>query len=116
EAGASDIQQLFKVEDLLSELPVFNPALDQEIQVSPRGKRSLERRKEATDPLLAQVLRQELFSLRELLAKLRRDLRRLHEMMSAKLQLSEDMQELLDHILANSMPDTWRRISFPSAR
>eukprot|EP00434_Breviolum_minutum_P002143 symbB.v1.2.001890.t1/scaffold101.1/size361152/4 len=121
-AAAVELKQHLKVEEMLNELPKSSEKLKQELlkPSKARSRRSLERSEQQDpfhgDPPIAQVLRQELWSLLELVAFLRADLQQIRDMLVSKLELSPEMHEVLRNIFNNTVPTRWRQRAFLSCR
>jgi len=121
-AAAVELKQHLKVEEMLNELPKSSEKLKQELlkPSKTRSRRSLERSEQQDpfhgDPPIAQVLRQELWSLLELVAFLRADLQQIRDMLVSKLELSPEMHEVLRNIFNNTVPTRWCQRAFLSCR
>lgn len=120
-AAAAELKQHLKLEEMLSELPRPSEKLKEELlkPAKVRSRRSIERSDQEDpfggDPPIAQVLRQELSSLLQLVSFLHCDLL-LRDLLVGQLDLSSEMAEVLRCIFSNTVPSRWRQRSFPSCR
>lgn len=121
-AAAAELKQHLKLEEMLSELPRPSEKLKEELlkPAKVRSRRSIERSDQEDpfggDPPIAQVLRQELSSLLQLVSFLHCDLLLLRDLLVGQLDLSSEMAEVLRCIFSNTVPSRWRQRSFPSCR